>query len=100
LALDEIRRMVFAVWIIATFLLGIGNFAMHKAVLESRHPMVVAMLDRGRSRMGRMTLLAEFVALLVALLLIANGHPLWGWVYLGYSLFNGISGWLILTRRI
>lgn len=87
-------------WIVATFLLGVGNFALHKAVLESRHPLVENMLRPGRTTIGRATLAAEFVALLTSLLLVANGHPLWGWLYLGYSLFNAASGWMILTRRI
>ena len=38
--------------------------------------------------------------LFVALLLVANGHSGWGWAYFGYSLFNGLTGWLILSRRV
>jgi len=87
-------------WIVVTFFLGIGNFALHRAVLESRHPLVEGVMGRGRPGMGKFTMAAEFVALLGALLLVANGHPMWGWAYLGYSLFNAASGWLILTRRI
>lgn len=87
-------------WIVATFFLGIGNFALHKAVLESRHPMIDAMFARGRESMGKFTLAAEFIALLGAMLLVGNGYYFWGWTYLGYSLFNAVSGWLILTRRI
>lgn len=87
-------------WIVATFLLGIGNFALHKAVLESRHPLVESMLGGKRPGMGKFTMAAEFVALLAAMLLVAYGHNWWGWAYLGYSLFNAVSGWLILTSRI
>jgi len=89
-----------AMWILVTFLLGIANFAFHKAVLESRHPLVESMVARGKASMAKFTLAAEFVALLGALLLVANEHYFWGWTYLGYSLFNAVSGWLILTRRI
>jgi hypothetical protein len=92
--------MMRAMWIVATFVLGIGNFALHKAVLESRHPMVESLSGRGRAGLGRITMAAEFFALLVALLLVSYGYYGWGWAYLGYSLFNAISGWLILTRRI
>ncbi len=35
-----------------------------------------------------------------ALLLVANGHTVWGWAYFGYSAFNGVAGWLILSRRV
>lgn len=84
-------------WIVATFLLGIGNFALHKAVLESRHPLLRQL---GMARMARVTLVLEFAALLGAMLLVGYGQYFWGWVYLGYSLLNAASGWLILTRRI
>jgi hypothetical protein len=87
-------------WILATFLLGIGNFALHKAVLESRHPLVESLAAAGKAGMARVTLGLEFAALFGALLLVANGYHAWGWTYLGYSLFNAVSGWLILTRRI
>jgi len=86
--------------IVMVFLLGIGNFALHRAVLESRHPLVERLTGNGRPLFGRMSMAAEFVALLTALLLVANGHEWWSWAYLGYSLFNAVSGWLILTRRI
>lgn len=84
-------------WILVTFFLGIANFALHKAVLESRHRLVETI---GKERMARATLALEFAALLGALLLVSLGQYFWGWVYLGYSLFNAASGWLILTRRI
>jgi hypothetical protein len=85
--------------IILTFLLGIGNFAMHKAVLESRHPILAQMpwfeLMGGRFSMG-----LEFLLLVGALLLAASGHPSWGWAYFVYSALNGIAGWLIVSRRV
>ena len=81
--------------ILLTFLLGLGNFALHKAVLESRHPVV------GQLRwLGKPSLALEFALLLTALLLVANGLPAWGWAYVGYSALNGLAGWLILSRRV
>ena len=86
--------------ILLTFLLGVGNFALHGAVLESRArlfrslPAFVAKLG------GRASLVAEFVVLLGALLLVATGHNFWGWAYLGYTLLNGAAAWLILSQRI
>ena len=86
--------------ILVTFLLGIGNFAMHKAVLESGHPLL------GHSPWflhllgGRISLATEFLVLLAALLLVANGQPGWGWAYLGYSGVNATAAWLILSRRL
>ena len=86
--------------ILFVFLLGIGNFALHRAVLGSGHP-ALAQLGWLTTRMaGRASLALEFVLLLAALLLAAGGHPGWAWTYLGYSALNGIAAWLILSRRI
>ena len=86
-------------FVVLTFLLGVGNFAMHKAVLESRHPMLAQMPWMGLMG-GRFSLALEFLLLVGALLLAASGHPAWGWAYFGYSVLNGIAAWLILSRRV
>jgi hypothetical protein len=86
--------------ILVIFLLGIGNFAMHRAVLESGHtllgqvPWFVHLLG------GRVTFVTEFLLLLAALLLAATGWPWLMWVYLGYSALNGIGAWLVLSGRV
>lgn len=86
--------------ILATFLLGIGNFALHGAVLESRHRLFRSLPALFRMLGGRASLVAEFAVLLGALLLVATGHIFWGWAYLGYTLLNGAAAWLILSHRI
>ena len=85
--------------ILITFLLGIGNFAFHRAVLESRHPMLMRAQWQWRSPLGRMSLALEFALLLTALLLVAAGRTGWGIAYAIYSALNGLSVWLILSRR-
>ncbi len=85
--------------ILVTFLLGIANFALHKAVLQRFQPILVQMQGVAGAIGGRMSLAAEFAILLVALLLVANGHTGWGWAYFGYSLFNGAAAWYILRRE-
>ena len=75
--------------VIITFLLGIGNFAVHKAVLDSRHPIIAHMPRFLRLLGGKASLGVEFV-------LLAG----WGWAYFGYSVLNGLAGWLILSRRL
>ncbi len=83
--------------ILVTFLLGIANFAMHKAVLVRFSALYTPL--QGTGAMGaRISLIAEFAVLLVALALVANGYQGWGWAYLGYSLFNGAAAWFILRR--
>lgn len=78
------------------FFLGIGNFAAHRAVLESRHPLLVEI----PWFFGRFSLAIEFAMLLGAMLMIASGSLTWAMLYGGYSLVNLGSAWLILTRRI
>ena len=82
------------------FLLGIGNFALHKAVLESGHPLLGHMPWFIHMLGGRITMVTEFLVLLAALLLAANGWPGLVWAYLIYSVLNGVAAWLILTDRI
>lgn len=86
--------------ILLIFVLGIGNFAMHKAVLESRHPLLGQLPWFVHLLGGRIGLLSEFLVLLAAMLLVANADPSWGIAYLAYSLFNALAAWLIITRRL
>lgn len=83
------------------FFLGMGNFAMHKAVLESRHellghvPWFVHMLGS-----GRFGLAVEFLVLLGSMLMVDSGALGWAWGYAIYSLVNGAAAWLILSDRV
>lgn len=82
------------------FLLGIGNFAMHKAVLESGHPLLGQLPWFVHLLGGRIGFASEFLVLLAALLLVANDSTGWGIAYLVYSGFNAVAAWLIITRRL
>ncbi len=82
------------------FLLGIANFAMHKAVLESGHPLLAALPALMRSTGQRFGYGLEFFALAGSMLLAANGSEIWAWAYGAYSAVNALSAWLILTRRV
>lgn len=83
-----------------TLLLGTANFALHKAVLESHHPLLGAMPQLLRGLGGRASLLVEFAVLLGTLLLVAGGSSVWALVYAGYTAFNAGSAWLILSGRM
>ncbi len=86
--------------ILITFLLGIGNFALNRAVLESGHPALSAWRWDRTSLLGRMMLAWEFVLLLAVMLLVAGGRTGWGIFYVLYTALNGLAAWAILTRRI
>lgn len=86
--------------IVVIFLLGVANFAMHKAVLESGHPLLgrtpwfVHMLG------GRFSLMVEFLMLLGAMLMVDAGAFGWAWGYAVYSVINATAAWLILSGRV
>lgn len=86
--------------VIVTFLLGMGNFAWHRAVLESGHPMVSGIAPDSLRSMRFSSLALEFLVLCGALYAAEIGHTHWLWAYLGYSLINGGAAWLIVSRRV
>ena len=89
-----------AIAIAMIYLFGIGNFAMHKAVLESDHPLLGQMPWFYHLLGGRFSLLVEFLMLLGAMLLAADGSTGWAWGYGIYSLFNTVTAWLIVSGRV
>ena len=100
LAIGQRRYYLWGMVLVFLFLLGIGNFAVHKAVLESGHPMLDALPGFYKSGGGRFSLGFEFVLLLIAMLLGANGYPGMAVAYGVYSLFNFATAWLVLTGRV
>ena len=86
--------------LIVIFLLGIGNFAMHKAVLESGHPMIERIGWRRPRSTVPVSLVLEFAILLATLLFVAKGWPVLALVYAIYSALNAFSAWAILTGRL
>jgi len=82
------------------FILGTMNFAVHKAVLESNHPLLDTLPAAFRAGGGRVSLAFEFSVLLTAMLLVAHDWPAAAWGYAIYSLLNGVTAWLLLNGRI
>ncbi len=86
--------------ILFTFLFGIANFALHKAVLESGHPLLAQLPQVFYLWNGRFSLVLEFVMLLGVMLCVHNGAAGWAWAYGGFTLMNGFSAWAILSGRV
>lgn len=82
------------------FLCGIFNFAAHRAVISSGHPLVQQMHRATVLLRPPVTLAVEFGALLVALLVVAQGSTTWAWAYVLYTLASGWSAWMLLTGRM
>ena len=83
-----------------TFMLGVANFTMHKAVLESGHPLLGQAPWFFHLLGGRFSLIVEFVMLLGAMLMVGQGSAGWAWFYCGYTLINALSVWLVLSGRV
>ena len=99
-ATDERFANYDAMVIICVFLLGVGNFTLHRAVLSSRHPALVELVWLVRGFGGPASYVLEFALLFVALLLAAGGHPGWVGAYFAYSALNALAAWLILSGRM
>ncbi|ARU16972.1 hypothetical protein [Croceicoccus marinus] len=86
------------------FLLGVGNFTLHKAVLESGHPLLGQMPWFVHMLGGRFGLVVEYLLLTAAMLISYNSDGSGGTgaalAYLGYTIANALAAWLIITRRV
>lgn len=86
--------------LVVTFFLGVANFALHKAVIESRHPLLGQVPWFVHQLGGRGSLAGEFLLLFAALVLVNQNASAWGWGYAVYTVLNAVAAWLILTRRV
>lgn len=86
--------------ILIIFLLGVGNFALHQAIMDSGHPLLDQMPWFYHALSSRFSLVVEFLMLLGGLLLASEGVAWGALAYLVYSLLNAISAWLILSGKV
>lgn len=78
--------------IIAIFCAGIANFAMHRAVMESRDPLVRQIVDPLHRRIGpHASYVLEFLLLVGALALVTRSWFVGLMLYGLYTLFNALS---------
>ncbi|WOE75275.1 hypothetical protein [Alterisphingorhabdus coralli] len=87
--------------IILMFFLGIANFAMHKAVMESGHPAIQSTrvaFDRATGGWGGYAL--EYTILLAAMSFVNVGYMAALGAYLGYTCLNGVAAWILLKGRM
>ncbi|PNU01834.1 hypothetical protein A8V01_11640 [Novosphingobium guangzhouense] len=86
--------------LILVFCFGIVNFAAHKALLESNHPMLAQVPWFFQALGGRLSLVVEFVMLLGVMIVAAAGSTGWALLYALYTALNGVSAWLIFSGRV
>lgn len=82
-------------------LFGVVNFCLHKAVIQSGHPFV----EDTKYYFGRYfgttgSYIIEFALLLAALSFAASAGTLILLFYGGYTAFNILAAWLLLSGRI
>lgn len=82
--------------LIAIFLAGIGNFAMHRWLLEGGHPLVTAAVAPIQRALGRYATYAlEFILLLGAMLLSVHNWFIALCLYGVYTALNAATiAWL------
>ena len=100
LATDRRLRQTVMMMLVPIFLLGVANFAMHKAVLASGHPLLRTSAWFAAALGGKASLLTEFAVLLAAMFLADKGYPGVVWAYAAYSGLNAVAAWLIVSRRM
>jgi hypothetical protein len=86
--------------LIVLFFLGVGNFAMHRAVVNSGHPMLMRAPWATHRMGGWFGLGMEYLMLLACMTMTDHGSQGWVWGYGLYTATNGLAAWLILSRRI
>lgn len=82
------------------FALGIANFALNRAVLESGHPLLQSLPMHAHRLGARLSLATEFIILVAAMLLASQGWGVMGWAYAGYTALNAFSTWMIVNGKI
>lgn len=86
--------------LIFCFLMGVANFAMHKAVAESGHPFVEdtkRYFGRHFSPYGSYGI--ELVLLIGAMWFAQQDSMVVALVYMAYTGMNGIATWLLMSGR-
>lgn len=86
--------------LIVTFLLGIGNFACHTAVLGSGHGVLAQISSSTLQLLRRASFVLEFSLLCGALYAVDTGQLHWVWFYAGYTLINAGAAWSIISGRV
>ncbi len=82
--------------LIFSFFMGIANFAMHKAVAESGHPIV----EQAKQFLGPYgSYVFELALLIGAMSFVNEGARAIALMYMAYTAVNGVASWLLLSGR-
>ncbi|WP_108810811.1 hypothetical protein [Sphingorhabdus sp. Alg231-15] len=89
-----------AMYVFIIFICGIGNFAMHKAMMESNHPMITEARGSFSKFLGPYgSYIIEF-GMLAAALIFANMGMLSAVIFYGvYTLANGAGAYVLFSNK-
>ena len=83
------------------FLMGVANFAMHKAVAESGHPFVEDTKLYFGKYFGRYASYGIELAMLTGAMLFAHeGSIVVAFVYWIYTGMNALATWLLMSGKV
>ena len=82
------------------FLLGVGNFALHRAVTAAHRPLFAAIAPDVLSTIRAASMGLEFALLCGALYAAETALEPWLWAYAGYSLFNIVAAWALIAGKL
>jgi hypothetical protein len=87
-------------YVFIIFICGIGNFAMHKAMMESDHPMITEARGSFSKLLGPYgSYILEFF-MLTAALIFANLGMLSAVIFYGiYTLANGAGAYVLFSNK-
>jgi hypothetical protein len=86
--------------LVIVFLLGIANFAAHRAALSRGAALLGRLPPALRPLCGGASLLVEFILLAISMAMAARGVGGWVWGYGFYTGGNALAAWLILSGRL
>lgn len=86
--------------LVPVFLMGVVNFALHGAVLASRHPLFERIGWLAPRRAHKVSLGLEFLVLTLALGFAYRDAREVLWFYGSYTAINAVSTWLLVSRRL
>ena len=87
-------------YIIVIFLCGVGNFAMHKAMLESDHPLIAEARGSFRRTLGPYgSYVLEFIMLAAALIFAKMGMVSSVIFYAIYTVANCAAAYILFSNK-
>ncbi len=87
-------------YIFVVFICGIGNFAMHKAMLESSHPLITEARGSFRKFLGPYgSYILEFFMLAAALIFANMGMLSAVIFYFIYTVANCAAAWVLFSNK-